>query len=90
MLQIVLLAQASIYRFNRLKSTAETKAPVLAKVIFPLEDKADLPAVENALQQGIATACGMNVAKDLGNLAPNICTPGYLAEQAKTWPKSIS
>ncbi|MEY3121315.1 MAG: hypothetical protein RI993_140 [Pseudomonadota bacterium] len=87
-LQIVLLAQASIYRFNRLKSTAETKAPVLAKVIFPLEDKADLPAVENALQQGIATACGMNVAKDLGNLAPNICTPGYLAEQAKNMAKT--
>lgn len=87
-LQIVLLAQASIYRFNRLKSTAETKAPVLAKVIFPLEDKADLPTVENALQQGIATACGMNVAKDLGNLAPNICTPGYLAEQAKNMAKT--
>ena len=24
----------------------------------------------------------MNLAKDLGNLAPNICTPTYLAEQA--------
>src|SRR5690606_23599829 len=64
------------------------KAPVLEKVVIPLENKADLPVVESALQQGIATACGMNVAKDLGNLAPNICTPSYLAEQAISMAKT--
>lgn len=87
-LQVVLLAQESIYRFDRLKSTAETKTPALAKVVVPLENTTDLPSVENALQQGSATARGMNVAKDLGNLAPNICTPTYLAEQAKSIAKT--
>ena len=87
-LQAVLLAQASIYRFDRLKSTADAKAPALAKIIIPLEDEADLPAIENALQQGSATARGMKVAKDLGNLSPNICTPTYLAEQAANMAKT--
>jgi len=87
-LQIVLLAEASIYRFDRLKSTSDAKAPALAKVIIPLEDGADLPTVENALQQGIATAHGMKVARDLGNLSPNICTPTYLAEQAAGMAKT--
>ena len=31
---------------------------------------------------------GMNLAKDLGNLAPNICTPTYLAEQARDIAKT--
>ncbi|MDT8363635.1 MAG: leucyl aminopeptidase [Nitrosomonas sp.] len=87
-LQVVLLAQASVYRFDRLKSTVEPNMPALTKVVIPLEDKTDLPVVENALQQGIATAHGMNVAKDLGNLSPNICTPAYLAEQAVNMAKT--
>lgn len=87
-LQIVLLAEASIYRFDRLKTTSDAKAPTLAKVIIPLEDEADLPAIENAMQQGSATAHGMNMAKDLGNLSPNICTPTYLAEQAISLAKT--
>ncbi len=35
-----------------------------------------------ALAQGIAIAAGVKFARELGNLPPNICTPGYLAEQA--------
>jgi len=30
----------------------------------------------------------MSLTKDLGNLAPNICTPNYLAEQAKELAKT--
>ena len=43
---------------------------------------------ERSVQQGIAIGHGMNFAKDLGNLAPNICTPTYLAKQAKDLSKS--
>jgi leucyl aminopeptidase len=34
--------------------------------------------------QGLAVANGMNLARDLGNLPGNICTPSYLAEQAQS------
>jgi len=35
-----------------------------------------------ALAQGQAIAAGVTFARELGNLPPNICNPGYLAEQA--------
>ena len=37
-----------------------------------------------ALETGAAIGDGMNAAKTLGNTPPNICTPIWLAEQAKT------
>src|SRR5690606_5504433 len=40
------------------------------------------------LSQGAAIAHGMSLTKDLGNLAPNICTPSYLAEEAKELAKT--
>ncbi|ASJ75052.1 leucyl aminopeptidase [Granulosicoccus antarcticus] len=45
-------------------------------------DKARLEAVSEAVDRGQSTAAGMSVARDLGNLAPNTCTPSYLADQA--------
>lgn len=36
-----------------------------------------------ALSQGKAIANGVAFARELGNLPPNICNPGYLAEQAQ-------
>ena len=35
-----------------------------------------------ALAQGHAIAAGVTFARELGNLPPNVCNPGYLAEQA--------
>ncbi len=37
----------------------------------------------SAANHGKAIANGINVAKELGNLPGNICTPSYLAQQAK-------
>jgi leucyl aminopeptidase len=36
-----------------------------------------------ALVQGQAIAAGVKFARELGNLPPNICNPGYLAQQAQ-------
>ncbi len=47
-------------------------------------DKAQLDEVTTAVQRGISTGRGMQLARDLGNLAPNICTPSYLAERAES------
>jgi leucyl aminopeptidase len=37
----------------------------------------------DALTQATAIADGVRFARELGNLPPNICTPAYIAEQAK-------
>ncbi len=36
-----------------------------------------------ALAQGVAIAGGVAFTRDLGNLPPNVCNPGYLAERAR-------
>ncbi|TWI02941.1 leucyl aminopeptidase [Luteimonas cucumeris] len=38
-----------------------------------------------ALAQGKAIAAGVAFARELGNLPPNICNPGYLAQQAQAF-----
>lgn len=79
-----IVAMESSYRFDRLKSKVDDKPPHLRKITLGITtgEASEVPAAESALQQGIAIAEGMHLAKDLGNLAPNICTPTYLAEQA--------
>lgn len=86
--QTAILGTASAYRFDRHKSKPEKEQPVLGKVTLCMSDQAALQAGEKALRQGLAIAKGMNVAKDLGNLAPNVCTPTYLAEQASDMAKA--
>jgi leucyl aminopeptidase len=84
-LQTAIVAMETVYRFDQLKSKVEEAKPHLQKVTLSAinaNSAAELGASEEALRRGIAIAEGMNLAKDLGNLAPNICTPTYLAEQA--------
>ena len=88
--QTAIVAMESIYRFDQLKSKAEEKKPHLRKVTLGVLNglQPELAAGEEALQQGLAIADGMKLAKDLGNLAPNLCTPTYLAEQARDIAKT--
>ena len=75
----VLGLREAFYRFDQLKTRKKPDAPALGEVILPLSPKSDLQA---ALKEALATADGMALARTLGNLPPNICTPSYLAEEA--------
>lgn len=86
--QTVIAGIQSIYRFDSLKSKPEKNKSHLRKAILNVVDNSQLAVGKEAIQQGQAIAHGMNVAKDLGNLAPNICTPTYLAKQAKDMAKT--
>ncbi|MBL8501221.1 MAG: leucyl aminopeptidase [Nitrosomonas sp.] len=86
--QTVIAAANSGYRFDQLKSKPDNNQSSLRKLIVCIDNRTELAACETALQQSIAIAHGMNLTKDLGNLAPNICTPAYLAKQAKDLAKS--
>ncbi|MGH8651875.1 MAG: leucyl aminopeptidase [Gammaproteobacteria bacterium] len=74
---------AGVYRFNRLKTNADAALPKLKKLVVASE-KNDVNRQRSALTQAQAIAEGMGLAKDLANLPGNICTPSYLANQAKT------
>jgi len=86
--QTVITAVSSNYRFDQLKSKPDNNPSSLRKLTLCIDDRDQLAACEEAMQQSMAIAHGMNLAKDLGNLAPNICTPAYLAKQAKDLGKS--
>jgi leucyl aminopeptidase len=86
--QIVIAATSNNYRFDQLKSKPENNQRCLRKLVLCIDSRTELAACEEALLQSRAIAHGMNLAKDLGNLAPNICTPTYLAKQAKDLAKS--
>jgi leucyl aminopeptidase len=60
----------------------------LRKLTFCVGRRNELPSAEAALAEGLAIAAGMELAKDLGNLPGNICTPSYLADQATEISKS--
>lgn len=86
--QTVIAAISSVYQFNQLKSKPENNPGKLRKILLCIDNRSELIACEQAMQQGLAIAHGMNLTKDLGNLAPNICTPTYLATQAKNLAKT--
>jgi leucyl aminopeptidase len=80
--QAALVALETVYRFERLKSKPEGERRPLRKLTLLLARRSELSGAEQALKEGVAMAQGVKLAKDLGNLAPNLCTPTYLAEQA--------
>ena len=46
-----------------------------------------MSALSESIKKGLALSMGIKKAKDLGNLPGNICTPNYLADQAKDLAK---
>jgi len=85
--QAVVVAMEALYRFDQMKSQPDRTVPALRFLSLKVSARSNVDA-EAALAQGVATAQGMNLAKNLGNMPPNICTPTYLAEQAATLARS--
>jgi len=79
--QAALSAQEALYRFDQFKSKNEKSERALCALSFAVEHKA-VDEAEEALSQGLAIGEGVALAKTLGNLPGNVCTPSYLAEAA--------
>lgn len=83
--QLVEVALDATYTVNAIKAK-KAEGCTLNKVAIFVE-KSDTDTAEAAIKQGGAIGAGVALAKDLGNLPPNICTPTYLGEQAKALAK---
>ena len=74
------------YRFGvrqpAMKFKAKDKADTFNHLTFAGND-ACAKELKAAVPEGAAMVEGMNLAKDLGNLPPNICTPTYLGKAAQ-------
>jgi leucyl aminopeptidase len=81
--QAVLAVMDGTYRFDKLKSEPPKQKRALQKVVVRVADRSEASAAVAAIDRAVAIAEGVTLAKDLGNLPGNICTPTYLAEQAR-------
>src|SRR6266403_765497 len=85
----VVVAMEAVYRFDEMKSQpADVRRP-LRKLTLSVPQRSDLTAGEGAAARGLAIAHGMDLARDLGNLPGNVCTPTYLAERAQALAKEL-
>ncbi|MCK5394375.1 MAG: leucyl aminopeptidase [Gammaproteobacteria bacterium] len=80
----------ALYIFNQLKSKKDEPRRPLRKFIFNVNGRGQLMQGEDAVRQGMAVSAGIHLAKDLGNLPGNICTPTYLAAAATKLAKQHS
>ncbi|OFE12250.1 leucyl aminopeptidase [Pseudohongiella acticola] len=69
------------YRYDQTKSTKAEK-PALSSIVIAAAADTNRKAMNAAITAGEAISLGMSVARELGNLPGNICTPSYLAERA--------
>jgi leucyl aminopeptidase len=83
--QVAELTGAALYRINDLKTGKKPAAPALRKVLAGPVRKA--AAAQQGLAHGAAVAAAQVIQRDLANLPPNVCTPIFLAEQARALAK---
>src|SRR5204862_4383720 len=81
--QAVVAVMDGMYRFDKLKSEPPKQKRALRKVVLHVADRSEASAAQIAVDRAMAIAEGITLAKDLGNLPANVCTPTYLAGQAR-------
>jgi len=72
----------SLYQFSEMKSGRKKHIIPLRKIGLAIQKRGDGRQVTLGSKHADAIVTGMTLAKDLGNLPPNICTPRYLARTA--------
>ena len=81
--EAVMTAQEALYRYDETKSEVKKPRHPLKRLTLFIADRRRLKTAQKAAMHGQAIAQGMNLTRDLANLPGNICTPSYLAEQAR-------
>ncbi|MGE4450255.1 leucyl aminopeptidase [Castellaniella sp.] len=75
------LVSAATYRYDATFSQSKPAAKLRAFVLHL--GRAQAARARTGLDQGAAIGAGMNLARLLGDLPPNVCTPAYLGNTAR-------
>ena len=78
-----------LYRFDAPKTNGAKTAERGAHKIVLASGNGVSEDIEAAVRRGAATAEGMALARDLGNLPANICNPEHFAETARRMAKEL-
>ncbi len=84
----VTIGRELAYRFEALKTKREAH-PVRPKRVVLAVASAQARAAAAAVAQAGAIADGVDLAKNLGNLPANRCTPAYLADTARKMAREL-
>jgi leucyl aminopeptidase len=88
--QLVESARHALFTTGELKSGKEKESRPLRAMAVNVPTADDAAAAHKAIREGMAISAGVELARTLGNLPGNICTPSYLAEQAQKLGKQYS
>jgi leucyl aminopeptidase len=77
------------YRFTTLKSSDNENRPRHTSLGLAVAAR-DASAARRGAAVGEAVGRAMTLARDLGNLPPNVCTPSYLVQQARAIGKRLA
>jgi leucyl aminopeptidase len=72
----------TLYRFEQMKSGRKKPAMPLNTIGLAIAKRGDAAKATRGAEHADGIAAGVSLAKDLGNLPANICTPTYLARVA--------
>jgi leucyl aminopeptidase len=86
----VTVCAEKVYRFDQTKEDKKPPKHPLKRFGIWVSETQDRQTAAQAARHGTAIAHGVAVAKDLGNLPGNICTPTYLADTAIALGKDYS
>ena len=78
--QMVEVSTAALFRPDDLKSSKDRATRQLRRLAV---NSTDADAAHRAISDGSAIAAGVALARTLGNLPGNICTPSYLVSRAR-------
>lgn len=87
--QIALIAEEVAYRFDTFKRQNPPSLRRFSEITLMVEGRNAQTGAEKSLQQAQAIAQGQSLARTLGNLPANVCTPTYLAEEAQKMAKAL-
>ena len=79
---------AGLYQFTDMKGKPPENGIDVENIDFYVSDKSALEQVNTSIARANALTLGVNTAKNLGNTPGNICTPTYLADEAKLLAKN--
>ena len=80
---LVTTAAEQTYRYTATKTEKHPLKHPLKRLTLWVSKKHDMDAAQRAANHGGAIAAGVALAKELGDLPGNICTPSYLAERVR-------
>ncbi|HDZ55970.1 MAG TPA: leucyl aminopeptidase [Pseudomonas xinjiangensis] len=83
---LVETVRENLYQFDQFKSK-KAPSPRVRKCLLWTPEKADADQLTRGIAQGQAISDGTALTRTLGNLPGNVCTPTYLAKEAKALAK---